>query len=160
MEIQCARWVISWPLFATGCAAIVAGGLVGAATAPSPSEKGSWAAAYLVLVAGVASIGLGFGQAALSTAPLSTRIVGAETIGWNAANAAVIAGTLANVGSLVDIGGILLALTLVMFATRVRGGEATFGGRRWPAYVFRGLVVVLLISIPIGLELATVHGNR
>jgi len=53
-----------------------------------------------------------------------------------------------------------LALTLVMFATRVRGGEAAFGGRRWPAYVFRGLVVVLLISIPIGLELATVHGNR
>jgi len=160
VEIQCARWVVSWPLFAAGGAAIVAGGLVGAATAPSPSEKGSWAAAYLVLVAGVAQIGLGFGQAALSTATLSTRILGTETIGWNAANAAVIAGTLANVDSLVDTGGILLVATLATFATRVRGGEAAFGGRRWPAYVFRGLVVVLMISIPIGLVLATVHGNR
>ena len=160
MVVQSARWVVSWPLFAVGGAAIVAGGLVAAATAPSPSEKGSWAAAYLVLVVGVAQIGLGAGQAALSTATLSTRILGTETIGWNVANAAVMAGTLSNVVSLVDIGGTLLVATLAMFATQVRGGEAAFGGRRWPTYVFRGLVVVLLISIPVGLVLATVRGNH
>jgi hypothetical protein len=159
VEIDATRWTVGWPFFGVGTAAVVAGGLVGAASATAPSEHASWAAAYLVLVVGVAQIALGAGQAALSARAPSVRTVRIEAIGWNLANAAVIAGTLANVPALVYAGGALLAIVLAGFVLVARDARPVFGGRRWPAYVFRAIVVVLLISIPVGLVLATVRGT-
>lgn len=154
------RWIDSWPLFGVGAAAVVAGGLVAAATAPSPSEHGSWAAAYLVLVVGVAQIALGAGQAALTASGPSVRTLRFEVAGWNLANAAVIAGTLANVNVLLYIGGALLMAVLATFASAVRGTAlAAAQGRRWPVYALRAIVVLLLVSVPVGLVLATVRGN-
>jgi hypothetical protein len=150
-----ARWVVSWPLFTIGAVGVIAGGLVAAATAPSPSEHGSWAAAYLVLVVGVAQIGLAAGQAALSAHPPTSRVIRLEAVGWNVANALVIAGTLADVNVTVYAGGALLVVALAMFGYGVR--EAT--SRHWPVYAFRALVVLLLVSIPTGLVLATVRGG-
>src|SRR5579875_3107512 len=96
------------PFAAFGTACVIAGGLVAAATAPAPSGHGSWAAAYLVLVGGVAQVALGAGQALLAPRSPSRRLVAAEFAGWNAGNAAVLAGTLAGVTPLVDAGGALL----------------------------------------------------
>ena len=45
------RWSPALPFAALGAASIVAGGLVAAVTAAAPSQHGTWAAAYLVLVA-------------------------------------------------------------------------------------------------------------
>lgn len=81
------------PFVVLGAACVVAGGLVAAAVAMAPSQLGSWAAAYLVLVGGVAQVALGAGQALLASRPPGRRAVAAGVAGWNAGNGAVLAGT-------------------------------------------------------------------
>ncbi|HEX7105216.1 MAG TPA: hypothetical protein VF218_04560 [Acidothermaceae bacterium] len=154
-----ARWVGSWPLFAIGGIGVIAGGLVAAATAPSPTEHGSWAAAYLVLVVGVAQVALGAGQLALCEGTPSTRLVGLEAAGWNVGNALVIAGTLAGNAAAVYAGGALLVVALATFTHGVRRSPALSRGGRLLLYAFRTLVLLLLVSIPTGLVLATIRGG-
>lgn len=141
------------PFLVVGTVCVIAGGLVSAATAPSPSELGSWAAAYLVLVGGVAQIGLGAGPA-LFGARASQRTVLAEIVGWNLGNAAVIAGTLAGVGVVVDLGGAALLVVLVLLLRAVlTAGVAPAGRDRWLQRSYVALVVLLIVSIPVGLVL-------
>ena len=129
------------------------------------SEHGSWAAAYLVLVAGVSQAGLGVGQAMLARRVPSRRVLNVELVTWNVGNAAVIAGTLLETTALVDVGGLVLLVTLVLMIRAVRGaggGTATAaeaGAVRpagWMLLTFRILVLVLLVTIPIGLVLARI----
>lgn len=145
------RWSSTLPFVAIGAACIVAGGMVAALTARNPTESATWAAAYLVLVAGVAQLALGTGQALLAGEPLPPRVVTAECLLWNCANTAVLAGTLLGVEPLIDAGGGLLVVALALFAHRAR--DAT-GRARWLLLTYRLLVAVLLVSIPIGLLLA------
>ena len=61
-----------------------------------------------------------------------------------------------NSTAIVDIGGALLVAVLALFVYGVRGAASE---RRRLLNGFRALVVVLLVSIPIGLTLARVrHG--
>jgi len=137
------------PFGIAGVACIVAGGLVAAVTAPAATEHASWAAAYLVLVAGVAQVGLGVGQALLAPGSLSARLVAIEVAVWNLGNAAVLAGTLLGATPLVDAGGALLVAGLALLLRQARGSAAP----HWPLLAFRLLVALLLVSIPIGLVL-------
>jgi hypothetical protein len=147
------------PFAVLGSICVVAGGLVAAATAPAPSEHGSWAAAYLVLVAGVAQIALGAGQALLAPRTPTPRLVAAQFVTWNAGNAAVLAGTLAGIVPLVDAGGAGLVAALALLVHGVRGAGERGAGGGWALRGFRLLVAVLLVSIPIGLVLAHVRGS-
>lgn len=115
------RWAAA-PFVTLGTGCVVAGGLVAAATAPTPTTHASWAAAYLVLVAGVAQVALGLGQAVLTPQAPSRGRVAARLATWNAGNAAVLGGTLAGVLPLVDLGGALLVIGLALLAPAVRGG--------------------------------------
>ena len=142
------------PLTLTGAICIAAGGMVSAVTASTPSENASWSAAYLVLVAGVAQVGLGMGQALLSSRPVTRRMVAAQFTAWNLGNGAVITGTLVDVVWLVDVGGALLVVALTLVLLSVRKGVPH---RTWLLHGFRLLVAVLLVSIPIGLLLARVE---
>lgn len=140
------RWA---PSFLVGLTGIVAGGFVAAVTAASPTEKGAWVAAYLVLVVGVAQIALGLGQAWLAGRPLGGLAAIAELAIFNVGNTAVIGGTLVDRTWIVDLGGVLLIAALAMYlgATRhARGG--------WVLAVYRVLIAFILISIPVGLVLA------
>lgn len=141
------------PFAAVGAACVVCGGLVAAATAPAPSEHGSWAAAYLVLVAGVAQIALGTGRVLLAPTPASRRRVAAEFVAWNGGNAAVLAGTLAGAVAAVDAGSALLVLALALLAWDVR--EAWPGGGWW-LRLYCLLIGLLSVSVPIGVVLARV----
>lgn len=146
------------PFVLPGIGCVVAGGLVAAATAPAPSTPATWAAAYLVLVAGVAQVALGLGQAALAPrVPSRTRVVTQAGV-WNAGNVAVLAGTLTGVTPVVDLGGALLVVGLALLAAGVRGTSARSGARwqRWALYGFRVLLLILLVSIPTGLVLARI----
>ncbi len=144
------------PAAALGTACIVAGGLVAAVRAADPSEHGTWAAAYLVLVAGVAQVALAAGQALLAPRTPPTRTLAAELIAWNTGNAAVLVGTLGGATVLVDVGGALLTVALALLVSVVRSA----GRRRgWALYAFRLLVLILLVSIPIGLVLAGIRGH-
>lgn len=150
------------PFVAVGIAAVVAGGFVAAATAPAPSEHGSWAAAYLVLVMGVAQVALGFGQALLAPQPPSRRLVTAEFATWNLGNAAVVAGTLLDTTPMVDAGGLALVAALALAIRAVRGCarlRQETGRRDLALHGFRALIAVLLVSIPVGLTLAQLRAG-
>lgn len=147
-------WARPWLAMGTAC--VLAGGFVAAGTAAAPTENGAWAAAYLVLVAGVAQICLTLGTAVYTGATYTetswqARAQHGVLAAWNVGNACVIVGTLVDVVALVDVGGGVLALTLAAAAYGTRG--ATPSAALW---AYRIVVAVLLVSIPAGLILARV----
>jgi hypothetical protein len=134
-----------------GAAWVVFGGLVAAITGPLRLEHGSWVAAFSVLVAGVAQIAFGAAQSALASQRPSRRTVVAEHVAWNAGGAAVIGGTVARMPFIVDVGGLLLVVALALMIRAVSGQGV---GPTWALWTYRTLLVVILVSIPIGLTLA------
>lgn len=98
--------------YVTGVFFVILGGLVAAATSPLGLYKGSWLAAYFVLVCGVALATIGRGQAMLSQRRLPPRIWRIQFLAWVIGNALVIAGTMASSPPSVALGGILLLAVL------------------------------------------------
>lgn len=145
------RWSAALPFVGFGTMCVVAGGLVSAVTALAPSEHGAWAAAYLVLVGGVAQVALGAGQAQLAPRIPPRKLLIAELVAWNLGNAAVLSGELSGVIPLVYAGGAVLVAALTLL---VRGMRGTAARVPWMLHAFRALVLLLLVSIPVGLVLA------
>lgn len=155
---------LSWgpyvPAFLVGALCVIAGGLVAAVTGPLALVHGSWSAAYLVLVAGVAQIALAGGQTTLARHPAGRHLLLVQFAGWNLGNAAVIAGTLWSATWLVNVGGALLVVALGALLVATRSGPARVAvarGRRPALLAVRLLVALLLVSIPVGLWLAHVR---
>ena len=149
------RWRSASAFVYVGVASVVVGGLVAAATRPTGLEHGSWLAAYLVLVSGVAQIGLGAGQAWLARTPPSRGTTGWELLLWNGGDVAVVAGTLAAAPPAVDVGGLALLAALVLFLAGVRRARTADG----LLLVYRLLTLVVAVGIPIGLVLSGLrHG--
>lgn len=150
------RWPAVRPFVLMGSVGIVAGGLVAAVTGPTGFEPGSWSAAYLVLVAGVAQVVLGVGQAWLAEQVPPPSEVRAEAVAWNLSVAGVMAGTLASAPVVTTLGGLSLVVALVLFLAGVRRSAAAAG---LALVLYRGLVAIVLVSTPVGLALAWVrHG--
>lgn len=145
--------VVSVPLV-IGAGAVVTGGLVAAITGPAGWERGAWVAAYLVLVVGVAQLGLAAGLAWLSDPAPTRQAVGVGVVVWNLGHAAVLAGTLERVTWVVDAGGVLLVLVLLGALLAVRPGR-----RGWLLRAYRALVIVVLVSVPVGLVLARLRSG-
>lgn len=142
------------PALAVALVCTIAGGLVAAVTAHAPTRSASWASAYLVLVGGVATLGLAMGRGILSPDRVPGGRLTGELATWLAGNALVVIGTLAELTWLVDVGGALLVAALALVALGVRGGR----GPGWLQGLFAALVAVLLVSIPVGLFLARLRG--
>lgn len=138
------------PFLAVGTACVIAGGFVAAVSAHAPTEHASWAAAYLVLVAGVAQVALGTGQALLARRGPSACLVVGELLAWNLGNAAVIAGTVSGVLPVTDAGGALLVVALAMLLAATRRPRRV----GWPLALYRTLIATVVVSIPVGLVLA------
>lgn len=79
----------TWAFTGAAGAMIVVGGLVAAINSAAPFAHGSWLAAYLVLVGGVAQLLLGVGSLGLPAPRLSARLRRAQLGLWNGGNAAV-----------------------------------------------------------------------
>lgn len=112
------------PFVIAGVACIVAGGLLAAATAYVSTQKTAWATAYIVLVGGVAQVALGAAVTWLrpSARPRPGWVAFAC---WNLGNAGVLAGQLAGVVALTDIGAALLVVGLgVVLFSIARGAPA------------------------------------
>lgn len=140
--------------FGLGSGFVVLGGLVAAVTGPLSLAHGSWLAAYLVLVCGAAQCALGLAQQRLAALPVHPRTVRTQLTCWNVGNAAVIAGTLTAVPAVVDVGGVLVVIPLLLTIRAVRKSP-----RRLPALGYSAVMAVLIVSIPIGLVLAHLrHG--
>lgn len=154
--------VLSRWLMALGGGFVLLGGAVAAVTGPLALAKGSWLAAYLVLVCGVPQYVGGRVTAARQLGRAGWVLLA----GWNLGNAAVVAGTLLSAPYVVDLGGaiLLVPLLLLLWAAlrhsdpegAAPGTVTGFGGRagRW---LLIALLVVLIVSVPIGLGLAHVR---
>lgn len=139
------------PFLVIGGLGILAGGFLSAISAAAPSYLASWAVAYLVLVVGFAQLLLGIGQDQLAVRRPSTGLVAAEVLAFNLANVAVLVGSLTSIVVLTWIGAALIVVAMVLFIWAARGGGSR---HRWLLYLFRAMVVILLVSAPIGIVLA------
>lgn len=147
------RWAMVFVV--AGAAFVVLGGLVSAAAGPLSWNDGSWLAAYLVLVCGVAQCLFGV-QRMIAPAPLTARGFVLVFVGWNLGNAAVAGGDLAGIPVVVAVGGVLLAAVLVAQLVQLRH---TVPGRRVWAWACGAVLVVLLVSIPVGVVLSAISGG-
>ncbi len=145
------RWRVASPLLIAGGLSIVAGGLVAAVTGPTNWERGSWVAAFLVLVAGVAQIGVGASQAHLGPTPTSASSTAVECALWNLACIATIVGSLLNNTVVVAIASTPLVAALIMSTFAVRGSQSR---HQRLLLAYRLLLILLLASIPVGITLA------
>jgi len=143
------------PFRILGTAWIIAGGLTAAVTGPLNLADGSWAAAFAVLIGGVAQYAIGVVQSTLAANRPSLRNVVVELTTWNAGGIAVILGTVTTLPLVVDLGGLLLVVALAFMVATVRKAA----GPTWAVWVYRILLVVILVSIPIGLVLAHVRAG-
>lgn len=137
-----------------GALGVLGGGAVSAASAPAASENASWAAAYLVLVVGVAQLALAAGAAWLpAERPPSAGLLGWEFLAWNLGNAGVLVGTLTGASVLTDVGGALILVALVLALVAVRGAPRSL----W-LLAYRVIVVVVAVSVPVGLVIERLQG--
>lgn len=134
------RWLaMRWFVY-TALVVLAGAGLTAAAIAHAPSRQLVWMVAYLVLVAGLVQAALGAGQALLADSPPSAGRVIPTWIIFNAANAGVIAGTLASAAWLVGVGTLLFIAAMLLFPWHARGGRG--GWLRWVYYTVIGVVLV------------------
>lgn len=138
------------PFLTVGVAAITLGGLFSAATARFASYHSAWFVAYLVLVVGIAQVGLGIGQWKLSSKPLTVAVLFAELLIFNIGNAGVILGSLVSDSLWVDIGSALLAVALAIFAWMVWSPRRR-GVILWSYWA---LLALLFVSVFVGLYFA------
>lgn len=141
----------SIPFLWVGTSAIIVGGLIAAVTSPLNLAHGSWAAAYLVLIVGVALIFLGVTQSMLAER-VASRAISVEIGAWVIGSLAVLGGTLVNQPWIVDIGGAVLVIALVVFALAARTSGR--GRALWSLWTFRFVLLIVLVSIPTGLVLS------
>ncbi|BBY54602.1 hypothetical protein H7J07_12775 [Mycobacterium koreense] len=141
------------PFAVAGALSVLAGGIVAAAiAAPTPTRHGVWSVAYLVLVVGLCQIALGAGQALLAATPPTRKAVWTAAVVFNLANVGVLAGVLTDRVAVLNAGSVLLLVALVLFLVGVRRSDR----RGWALHLYRGVVTVLVVSIPIGLVITTV----
>ncbi|MEZ5077552.1 MAG: hypothetical protein R2725_08930 [Solirubrobacterales bacterium] len=136
---------------AVAAAMVTAGGLLAAINSAAPFAHGSWLAAYLVLVGGVAQLVLGLGPLALPAPRLSRRLRLAQLTLWNLGNAVVVVGVLVDLSGVVAAGGLVLLVALCCFA--VSGGPACPGARARVS-LYRAAALALAASALIGSVLA------
>lgn len=149
-------WRPTRVLVAIGAGCVVLGGLVAAVTEPLKLADGSWLAAYLVLVCGVAPYAMGHAPAHLAGREPTAFLGWAGLLCWNLGNAGVIAGTLTATPLLVDAGApsLVAGLVIAWLAARRTSGAT---GRPWLrtlGWTYRILLLVLAVSILVGVALA------
>ncbi|MGH8279001.1 MAG: hypothetical protein ACRETQ_05495 [Gammaproteobacteria bacterium] len=149
------RQFFSDPFLITGGLAIIVGGLVAAAVAHQPTQHLVWMAAYLVLIVGVAQMVFGGGQAWLSADTLRPAWRASEWIIYNLGNAGVIAGTLADLPSLVVVGTVLFIIGVALFLVHTRARTHI----RW-LIGYRILLGLVFLTSLVGLVLTFVGQLR
>lgn len=139
-----------------GVIAIVVGGMLSAVTGPLDLEKGSWAAAYLVLVAGVA-------QYVMGIAAKHGRRTGSASLDWwwfalwNLGHVGVIGGTVAGLTVVVFAGSGVLVLALAL--AFLRSLRLQHPVHRMLLIGYRVLLVLLAISIPVGMVISALRNT-
>ncbi|MEO6857144.1 MAG: hypothetical protein ABI323_00940, partial [Solirubrobacteraceae bacterium] len=118
-----------------------------------------WIALHLALLGGVSQLIVGAGQffscAFLATDPPSRRMIGAQLLAWNTGTALVAVGVPTAITPLVDAGGLLLGIGLVLFAISLRDMQRRSLQRaRWALRWYQACAVCLGLGGLLGLLLA------
>lgn len=140
---------------------IIAGGLISAINSAAPFDRGSWLAAYLVLVGGVAQVTLAGGRLAIvSKAPSPREEVRLLAL-WNFGSLAVPLGVLADLGLAIWLGSAALLAGLWLFTRGIdtagaaaRASRARPGAGTGTVIGYLGFAVMLAVSVAIGCLLA------
>jgi nitrite reductase (NO-forming) len=143
----------------TGIAYLGVGAAAGAARAIIGVETLRWVALHLVFLGGVSQLVLGAGQffvcAFLATDPPSRRLLGAQLVVWNAGTLLVTLCVPAALTPLVDAGGGLIVLGLVLFAAGLRGMQRRSLQRaRWAVRWYQACALCLGLGALAGILLA------
>lgn len=141
-------------LVVVGSGFVVLGGLVAAASGPLRLDRGSWLAAYLVLVCGVGTRVIGVEQPRLPPSDRPTGRSWIQLAGWSIGNAAVIVGSLTSAPLIVDLGVPLLVVALVLALRDSTRGSRRGAMSRPTGWVHRAFLVILMIGAPVGAVLA------
>lgn len=143
------RWLSAGAFAATGGLAIAFALVLVRGAVPAPAAEGGWLAAYLFLIAGVAQIVLGAGQAWVAAAPPPFEWVAIEWGALNLGNVGIVAGSLLGSFWIVLAGTAAFVCALALFA---------FGVRRSDRAAWRIAYAVVLVFLPamavVGLALA------
>lgn len=147
-----------------GALGVVSGGLVAAVSDPLSLAKGGWLAAYLVLVCGVGQYVMGLVQARPEVRPTGAGHGWTQVLCWNVGNLGVVVGTLAGVVWVVDLSAVLLLVALGAALAVVSPGRLSDGrepgrpgrgrGERLAWWAYRAMLLVLVVSLPVGVVLA------
>lgn len=152
LRVTIERWRLVRPFVAAGATAVVLGGLLAAVTGPLAIARGSWAAAYLVLVIGVAQIAFGVGRTWLSVEPTrSSNRRWVELATWNIGSLAVLVGSLLGEMWLVATGALTLLVSLGSWAGYAWGRRSE---QRAAATAYLLFVAFLAASVLVGLGLS------
>lgn len=141
-----------WIFSAASVLAIAAGGLLAAFSARKPDKLKIWMSAYLVLIVGLVQLGLV--TAWQATGATDFRLALAAFVMYNLGNGCVLLGTMYKTGFrnyslVVNFGGLALAAAMVLLLVSVRDLQAS-----WTLAGFIALVLVILVSMPIGLVMS------
>ena len=101
---------------------------------------------------------LGAGQAALAPNLPSRGLVVGQCVTWNVGSAGVILGTLIDSPTLVSAGSVVFLAAVALAAFAARGQSGLTGRSRFLLLAFRVLLIVLLVSTPIGIVLSWARG--
>jgi nitrite reductase (NO-forming) len=118
-----------------------------------------WLALHLALLGGVSQLVLGAGQffvcAFLATDPPSRRMVAGQLLAWNAGTLLVAVGVPSTTGSLVEAGGVLIGVGLVLFAASLYGMQRRSLQRaRWAVRWYQASAGCLGLGALVGVLLA------
>ena len=118
-----------------------------------------WLALHLALLGGVSQLVLGAGQffvcAFLATDPPSRRLIAGQLIAWNAGTLLVAVGVPSATGSLVEAGGVLIGVGLVLFAAALYGMQRRSLQRaRWAVRWYQASAGCLGLGALVGVLLA------
>lgn len=144
-----ARALAAGAFVATGIVATIFGGLLATGAVPALAAEGGWLAAYLIVVAGIAQIALGAGQAWLAAACPGFERNAFEWGALNLGNLGVVTGSLLGSFWIVLSGSIAFVAALGLFARGVRPVR-----RRVWAWLYYGLLALLLALAGVGVRLA------
>lgn len=141
----------AWAFAAVAGTMIVAGGLIAAINSAAPFAHGSWLAAYLVLVGGVAQLLLGIGCLGLPLPRLSAGLRRAQLGLWNVGNLVIVGGVLGDSVGVVVVGSAIVLAALGGFAV---GGGRSRHFQRGRVILYRLVILGLAVSVAIGAVLA------
>lgn len=145
--------------FATALIMLAASGIAATAYEIDGDERLHWLALHLALLGGVSQLVIGAGQffvcAFLATTPPSRTMVAAQLAVWNLGTALVAIGVVTTVHPLVDAGGILVVVGLVLFGLSMRAMQGRSLQRaRWAVRWYQGSAGCLGLGVLIGVLLA------